>query len=141
MSHSFVKVWIHSIIGTKYNKPTLKPESEKQIYEFISSTLKELGCTVNTINGVDNHIHLLFNLSRTHSLGHIMKHVKGRSSHFINSQNLETTKFEWKTGYAAFGVDYENLDRVFFYIRNQKIHHKRQDFDAELKELERESGD
>lgn len=100
-----------------------------------------MGCSVNIINGTVDHIHILFRLGREHSIGHIMKTIKGGSSHWINQKKLTDKKFEWKSGYSAFGVDYENLDRVFFYIRNQKRHHKRQNFEEELKELEKESED
>lgn len=141
MPHSYVKVWIHAVWATKLRRPYIKPEVEKRIHGRIKELFEEMNCPVNIINGTEDHVHVLFGLSREHSISQIMKNVKGKSCYWIRQEKLIPHLFEWQGGYAAFGVDYENLDRVFFYIRNQKTHHKRQDYNEELKELERENGD
>lgn len=140
MPHSYIKIWVHSVLCTKFKRPYITKDIEKKVYTHIAEKLKGLGCSVNLINGTEDHIHILFRLGRNYSIGHIMKTIKGSSSHWINTEKVTSKKFEWKPGYSAFGVDYENLDRVFYYIRNQKLHHKRQDFDQEIKELYEESG-
>ncbi len=135
MPHSYTKVWIHVVLGTKFRRPYFQPEIEKKVYAFLKEQFKKMDCSVNIINGTEDHVHVLFRLSRNHSISHIIKTVKGTSSNWINKENLTDKKFEWQIGYAAFGVDYENLDRVFFYIRNQKLHHKKQDFPEEYSKL------
>jgi hypothetical protein len=37
-------------------------------------------------------------------------------------------KFAWQTGYAAFSVSESQLEKIYFYIKNQKEHHLHKNF-------------
>jgi putative transposase len=139
MSHSKVRIWIHAVWGTKFRRPFLQPAIEKKVHSYMKEQFKEMGCPVNIIGGTEDHVHVLFLLSTKHSVGQIIKNVKGKTCHWIRTENLTKNKFEWQVGYYATGIDNENLDRVFHYICNQKLHHKKQSFDAEYQELIKES--
>jgi hypothetical protein len=43
--------------------------------------------------------------------------------------------FQWQAGYADFSVSQSNLDRVKNYIINQEAHHRKLNFQDELRAL------
>ena len=131
MSHSFNKIWIHAIWATKKRMPIIDTKSEKLIHEFMYKQFKEIGCPVRIINGMPDHVHCLFLLSPKKSISQVIKQIKGSSSHYINGQNLNTNKFSWQTGYAAYSVCESQLEKVFQYIKSQKQHHSKQSFEQE----------
>ena len=134
MPHSFIKIWIHAIWATKERAPLVKPSVESNIYEYMRSQFIELGCPVRIINGMPDHVHCLFQLSREKSIADVIKQVKGSSSHYVNEQNLIVEKFAWQTGYAAYSVCESQLEKVFQYIKNQKAHHSKKSFNDEYNE-------
>ncbi len=97
--------------------------------------LVETGCTPRIINGMPDHIHLLFLLNQQLSIAEVIKQVKGNTSHWINEQSILPGKFSWQTGYGAFSVSEFQLERVYHYIRNQKQHHQKKSFIEEYDEF------
>ena len=116
MSHSYNKIWIHSIWATKERQPLIQPIIEFKVHKYIDQQLRELGCPVRIINGVPDHVHSLFLLNPKKSISEVIKQVKGSSSHFINHSNITTTKFAWQTGYAAYSVSESGVEKVYNYI-------------------------
>ncbi|WP_433834452.1 IS200/IS605 family transposase [Flavobacterium anhuiense] len=123
MSHSFAKVWIHAIWATKNRKELIDFSIEKKVHNYIHDELIELGCPVRIINGMSDHVHVLFLLNTQKSISDIIRQAKGGSYHCINGESLIPEKFAWQKGYAAFAVSESQLDVVFNYIKNQKHHH------------------
>ena len=140
MPHSLVRVWIHAISGTKNFLPLIDTISEERIYTHLSEQLTEINCPVRIINGMSDHVHLLFQLNPKLTIDTILKQVKGNTSHWINHNNVLNDKFAWQTGYGAFSVSQSQLERVTTYIRNQKEHHKKLTFAGEYEAFLRNSG-
>jgi REP element-mobilizing transposase RayT len=134
MSHSFNKIWIHSIWATKERHPLILPTVEKKIYEYMRTQFIELGCPVRVINGMPDHVHSLFLLYPQRAITEIIKQVKGSTSHWINEQDLLKLKFSWQSGFAAYSVSESALERVYQYILNQKQHHQKTTFTKEYDE-------
>ena len=135
MSHSYTKIWIHAIWATKHRMPLIHSNSESELYHFISEQLREMGCPVRIINGMPDHIHCLFLLNAQKSVVEVIKQIKGSSSHFINQNNLIEEKFYWQTGYAAYSVSESGVERVYQYIKNQKLHHQKKTFHQEYEDF------
>ncbi len=137
MPHSFNKIWIHAIWATKDRMPIINPDIEKKVHQYIDRQLRDFGCPVRIINGMPDHIHVLFLLNPQKSIAEVIKQIKGSSSHYINQSNLIQDKFSWQTGYAAYSVSESVLEKVFQYIKGQKQHHQaktfQQEFDSFLK--------
>jgi len=123
MSQSFTKLWIHAIWATKNRQELIDFSIEKKLYDFIWQELTELGCPVRIINGMPDHVHVLFLQNPQKTITEIVKQIKGSSSHFINREELILEKFAWQTGYAAFSVSESQLNAAYNYIKNQKEHH------------------
>lgn len=131
MSHSYNKIWLHAIWATKNREYYISPQIERKVYDFIYNQLTELGCVVRIINGMPDHIHCLFLLNPNKSISDVIKQVKGSTSNFINQEKLIEDRFSWQTGYATFSVSESVLERVYHYIKNQKEHHRKKNFQAE----------
>ena len=133
MSHSLIKIWIHLVFGTKNSEPLIIPKYEKQLYKHIREKLaKDFECKVNIINGIADHIHILFLLSPNYNVSDIVKNIKGESSHWWNNQKFSDFKFAWQIGYGAFSVSESMISRVEKYIGNQKEHHKKVSYHQEV---------
>ncbi len=133
MSHSLLKIWIHGVFSTKDRTALITPAFEKELYNHIKQKLEnDLDCIVRIINGMSNHIHILFLLSPKFSIGDIFKNVKGESSHWINQSSFTKYKFAWQTGYGAFSVSESMVKEVEKYIANQKEHHRKMTYEQEV---------
>lgn len=133
MSHSLIKIWIHGVFSTKNRTSLIHSSFETQLHEHIKQKLEtDLDCKVKTINGTEDHIHMLFLLSSNVSIGEIFKNIKGESSHWINQSDFMNTKFAWQTGYGAFSVSESMVKKVELYIKNQKVHHKKMSYSEEV---------
>ncbi len=132
MPHSYTKVWIHAIWTTKERLPLISNSIEKKVYQLIFDELYNQNCMVKIINGMPNHIHCLFLLNPQKSIAEVIKHAKGHSSNFINQNNLIHEKFAWQTGYSAFSISESAVEKVYQYIKIQKLHHQKKSFGQEL---------
>lgn len=133
MFHSLLKIWIHGIFSTKDRIALITSEYEKELYNHLKQKLEnDLDCIVRIINGMSDHIHILFLLSPKFSIGDIFKNIKGESSHWINQSAFTKYKFAWQTGYGAFSVSESMVKEVEKYIANQKEHHKKMTYEEEV---------
>jgi REP element-mobilizing transposase RayT len=135
MSHSFTKLWIHAIWATKNRQELIDYSNEKKLYDYIREELIALGCPVRIINGMPDHVHVLFLQNPQKSISDLIKQIKGSSSHFVNRGELILEKFAWQTGFAAFSVSESQLDVVCNYIKNQKQHHLKKNGQDEFDEF------
>ena len=97
----------------------------------MSSIIQNNGHKTIIINGMPNHIHLLFGFRPTQSLSQLMQIVKQDSSKWINKNKLVRQRFSWQQGYGAFSYSKSQLPKVTKYIQNQKKHHAKNNFKDE----------
>jgi putative transposase len=135
MPHSFNKLWVHVVFSTKNRDQIILPEIENELYSYFETELKELQCPVSIVNGMPDHIHLLFLQNPNLGLASIVKQLKGSTSHFVNRERLVPFQFAWQVGYAAFSVSQSQLDKAYHYIKNQKQHHLTKSFEQEYNEF------
>jgi len=136
MAHSFVKVWIHAVFGTKYREPLIAPHLAGDLFDHIKKRLEDdFNCRVSIINGTVDHIHILFLLDSQYAIKDIIKSVKGESSHWINQNGFHKIKFAWQLGYGAYSVSESALPHVEQYIARQREHHRNKTFHYEYEEL------
>ena len=132
MGQSLVKNYVHLVFSTKNRNNDIPLSVEKNLYAYIGAILKSNDSEMISIGGTENHIHILFNLSKTKALSEIVKQVKASSSKWFKTQNGVQKSFAWQDGYAAFSVNPAEVDVVVTYLRNQKEHHKTKSFEHEL---------
>ena len=135
MAHSYVKIWIHAVFGTKNREHSIVPTIKKQVHQIIVDELNGLNCSLLAINGMPDHVHILFLLNSQKNIAEVMKQLKGGSSYQINQQDLIKYKFAWQVGYGAFSVSESGIEKVKEYIKNQEIHHQKLTFQEEYERL------
>ena len=99
----------------------------------MATVLANLNSPAVLINSVEDHVHILFNMSRTVTLAQVVEDVKKSSSKWIKTQSPKLSIFAWQAGYGAFSVSESNVPVVTRYIHNQEEHHRVKTFQEEFR--------
>ena len=131
----YTKVMIHFIWTTKNRMPIISKDLKPLLLSHIkeNSILKQI--FIDTLNCVEDHIHLLISLGTEQKISKIAMLIKGESSFWINKQKIIKQKFEWQDEYIALSVSESAIDKVRQYIMNQVEHHKKKTFMQEYEEF------
>ncbi len=132
---SYSNLWIHVIWATKYRESLISKEIKYLLYDYIREICRELDYHLDFINGVEDHVHLLFSLNPVHSISDMVKNIKGKSWAWMLKQNLIEDYFTWQDGYSAFSVSPQNVQRVRNYIKNQEKHHSKYSYEQEIDKI------
>ena len=134
MAQSLSRLWTHLIFSTKNRSPFLSDKTIRtDVHGYLAKMLRSQDCETLIVNGVEDHIHALFALSRTHCIADVVKEVKRTSSGWVKELSPRLSEFHWQGGYGAFSVSQSNLKEVIRYIENQEEHHKRVTFQDEYR--------
>ena len=133
MPQSISCVFIHLVFSTKYREPMLLDTFRPDLHAYMAGILKKVDCVPVAINSVEDHIHILFILSRKIPLSQVVKEVKQSSSKWIKGQHPSVRRFTWQRGYATFSVDAKGVHIVKRYIAKQREHHGRRSFKQEYR--------
>jgi REP element-mobilizing transposase RayT len=131
--HSLARLHVHLVFSTKHRAPSLHDGVREALHRYIAGVLTRRGCRPTLINSVDDHVHSLFELSRTMALSEVVEAVKMSSSKWIKTQGAEFAGFSWQSGYGAFSVSESNLGRVRRYVADQREHHRKRSFEDEYR--------
>jgi putative transposase len=138
--NTYSKLYVHCVFTPKGRESVLSDSLQIMIQKYIYGTIVGLKCFPIAINGTHDHIHILTGFTPKTCIEYLVRDIKRSSSLYINSNHLLPFKFNWQEGYSAFTVGYRDLDRVFKYVSNQKIHHSQQNFRDEYKQILTEEG-
>jgi REP element-mobilizing transposase RayT len=100
------------------------------MHAYLAGTLRELNCPVVDVGGVSDHVHILFQLSRTLSVAETVSRVKGSSSKWFKA---DCPRFYWQEGYGTFSVGLEGLQAAIRYVKSQEEHHRKMSFQDEFR--------
>ncbi|MEO8503807.1 MAG: IS200/IS605 family transposase [Acidobacteriota bacterium] len=125
MPQSRASLHIHLVFSTKYREPLLEDTVRDALHGYMAVVLKTLGCPVVLINSMDDHVHVLFQLSRTVAVATVAEEIKKCSSKWMKTQGDAFASFAWQAGYGAFAVSESNVPAVREYIAKQREHHRR----------------
>ena len=138
MPQSLANVVLHLVFSTKHRRPVLNPGVSKELHAYLTATLTNLGCQTIQVGGIEDHVHLLFRMSRTRSIAEVVENTKTGSSKWLKTK--EIPEFAWQSGYGVFSVGSGDLDAMVAYVRNQPVHHAKVSFQDEFRLLLREAG-
>ncbi|HLO97915.1 MAG TPA: IS200/IS605 family transposase [Fimbriimonas sp.] len=131
MPQSLAQVHIHAIFATKARLPTISDEIKPELYAYLATVIKTTGGSAIKVGGHDNHVHLLFTLSRTTTIAETMEDLKVDSSKWMKTKS-GMREFAWQKGYGIFSVSAKETEAVKHYIENQAAHHKNLSFEEEF---------
>ena len=133
----YTKVMIHFIWSTKNRQPIITASLKPLLLAHIKTNSKLKNIFIDTLNCVEDHIHLLISLGTEQTISKVAMLLKGESSFWVNKQKIIDIKFEWQDEYIALSVSDSAIDKVRQYILNQEEHHKKstfmQEYDSFLK--------
>ncbi len=132
---TFRQIYYQIVFSTKHRKPVLNSDHEDQLYKYIWGIVKNKNCKLYRINGMPHHIHLFTDLHPSISLSDFVKDIKVSSNLWIKESGLFPDFEEWQSGYGAFTYSEREKEKIINYIKNQKEHHKKENFEDEYKNL------
>jgi REP-associated tyrosine transposase len=94
MAQSLSRIWTHLILSTKNRFPFLSDKTIRtDVQRYLAQMLREQDCETLIVNGVEDHVHALFALSRTHAIASVVKEIKRTSSGWVKSfhQNWQSS--------------------------------------------------
>ena len=133
MPQSLAKILVHLVFSTKNREPILTEFVREPLCAYASAVLRDLDSHVVAINAWHDHVHILFSLSKNHSLAHVVMEVKRATSKWIKTQGKEFAGFHWQSGYGAFSIGQSGVDEVKTYIAKQAKHHRVKSFEEEFR--------
>lgn len=102
MPNTYTQIHIHVIFAIQNRLSLISKSWEKRLYQYITGIIQNHGHKLLSINGMPDHIHILFGMRPSQSLSDLMRDVKGDSSLWINENKFVAGKFSWQEGYGAF---------------------------------------
>src|SRR4249920_3416 len=135
MPQSLSKILVHLIYSTKNRERILSDAIREELHRYSAGILKKWESPAILINSVEDHIHILFSLSKNHALCDIVEQVKKGSSKWLKTKGTTYRDFFWQNGYGAFSVSQSSVKSVMKYIEKQKEHHRRKSFQEEFREF------
>ena len=126
MSQSLSRNIVHLVFSTKNREPLLRADVRPDLHRYLGGILRQLESPAIVMNSVDDPIHILFVLSKSHALKKVVEEVKKGSSKWIKTKGEAFAAFYWQAGYGAFSVSQSN-------VATQENHHRTMGFQGELR--------
>ena len=83
----------------------------------------------------EDHVHLLFTMTRTDTVADVIKELKRSSSVWLKGTFPELATFAWQNGYGIFSIGFSQIESVRDYIAGQEEHHRTVSFQDEFREF------
>jgi putative transposase len=135
MANTYHQVYLQTVFAVKYREAVIDKSWRPKLLAVIGNLINETGCKTIIVNGIEDHVHCFIGLKPVISISELMKTVKAKSSKYINENHFTKQRFEWQEGYGVFSYSHSHIDKVYQYIANQEVHHKKQTFKEEYVEF------
>lgn len=140
MANTYTQIHIQAVFAVQNRQSLIRNEWNRELYKYITGIVQNYGHKMLQINGMSDHIHMLFGMRPVQSLSDLMKQVKQDSSGWVNQKGWIGNRFSWQAGYGAFSYSKSQVPRVIKYIKNQEEHHRTKTFMEEYIDLLEASG-
>ena len=127
-----VYLFIHVICCVKNKEALLSKPVRTVLFAHIKKHGEENGIKALTVNGVDDHVHILLQMMPVQNLAQIMKSIRTESAGWINESRFMKGLFEWEDEFSALSVSPSSLKQVIDFIDKQEEHHKTKTLESEL---------
>ena len=138
--NSYRQILYHIVFCTYNHENTLPETMHENLYSYIWGIIKKRNCVLYQVNGTGNHIHILSDLHPSISLADYIKEIKTATNRWIKESGKCPNFISWGDGYCALTYAYRDKEMILNYIKNQKEHHKKTNFEDEYKALLKEFG-
>jgi putative transposase len=131
MANTYTQLTIHVVFAVKNRENIIRKVHRSELFKYMSGIISNKKHKPLSINGVGDHVHILFGLNPSVALSDIVRDIKNNSSKFINQKRWVSGHFEWQTGYGGFSYSRSQRSNVINYIDNQEEHHRNNSFRSE----------
>ena len=131
MADTYSQIYIQIIFAVQNRNASIKPSWEEELYKYITGIVENKDQKMLSINGTNNHIHVLIGMKPTCCLSDLVREIKKSSNTFIKEKKFTQFNFQWQEGFGAFSYGHSQLSDVIHYIENQKRHHQKTTFKEE----------
>jgi putative transposase len=138
MANTYTQIHIQAVFAVQNRDCIIQRTWKDELHKYISGIVENNNHKLLAINGMPDHIHILFGLRPSQSLSDLMQDIKGSSSKWINEKGFVKGKFSWQEGYGAFSYSKSDVTNIIQYIVNQTVHHKKKTFMEEYLEILKE---
>jgi putative transposase len=138
MANSYIQNFMHCVFSTKNRRPLIRTDLQHPLWAYMGGIAKQNGFKAIEIGGTEDHVHALLSLPSDLAIAKALQLIKGGSSKWF--RETHSPEFGWQSGYGAFSVSASLESKTVAYIRNQKEHHKKRDFQGEYIRLLRLHG-
>lgn len=129
---SYVSLHYHIVFSTKQRVLCLNQDIMTELRKYTAGIVRKHEGKLLNLNGPEDHVHLLVQLSPKMALMDIVRHIKGNTSKWLSQTYADLKAFFWQEGYSAFTISQSGLPKVMAYIDNQVDHHRKMSFQEEL---------
>ena len=131
-SHTRTFLFIHVIWTTAGRAPILKKPVRMVLFSYLQKTSEEKGIRIISIQGVEDHMHVLLQLNPAQNLSQVVRSLKNDAAVWLKDTNLLDSELEWQPEYAAYTVSPSGVKQVMEFIANQEQYHKTKTLESEL---------
>lgn len=113
----------HLIWCPKYRRKVLVNAVAARLKELLLEKAEALGCTIETIEVMPDHVHLFIKASPVHAPHYIVQQLKGYTSHELRKEfpKLKTRlPTLWTRSYYCESVGHISQETIRWYIEDQK---------------------
>jgi putative transposase len=135
MANTYTQLTIHVVFAVKRRENVIRKIHRTELYKYMSGIISKKKHKPLAINGIGDHVHILFGLNPSIALSDIVRDIKNNSSRFINEKRWVAGHFEWQAGYGGFSYSRSQRSDVINYIDNQEEHHKMNSFRTEYLDI------
>src|SRR6266404_1519051 len=132
MPSSYISSHFHIVFSTKNRLRSIGEERQPKLCAYMAGIATNHGMHALAVGGIEDHVPVLVQLPAAMSIAKATQVLKANSSRWMNEGRA---KFEWQEGYFACSVSRSQIPLVMKYIANQRDHHKKRDFAAEMESL------
>ena len=132
---TYIQILYQIVFSTKYREKTLEKGNRETLYKYIAGIINNKNCKLYEIGGIEDHIHIVFQLHPSVSLSSLVKDIKIASNLYIKKNQLFKNFTGWQEGYGAFTYSIKDKERLINYVKNQEKHHGMNTYIMEYKEL------
>jgi len=133
MANAYSQLYIHLIFAVKNRESLLLKPWRDDVFKYMGGILLNKDHKPYIINGVEDHVHILFGLNPKESISDVVRDLKNNTSKYIQDSKFTKFAFRWSNGYGVFSCAKMEINRIYDYIKNQEEHHKKVKFETEFK--------
>lgn len=135
MSQSLTKIFAHLIFSTKNRERWLDEHIRTRVHGYLATVIRDLGSPWIVVGGVEDHVHILFDIGKKTAPVSFVEQAKRESSKFVKTLGRKYSAFYWQRGYGMFSVSPKDRNEAEHYVRNQEERHRSRSFQDEYRAI------